>query len=391
MELPREWTSCSIKDIQSVEVQNGFSPQCVEYETARKSLSLGALTGFSLDLTQEKFISEKAELPLNSMLHKNDILVSRSNTKDKVGRAAVVLEDVVEYYYPDLMMRFQVDSQKADCRYVAMYLQSPMGRNYFMSHAAGTSTSMVKINKNVLESFPMVLPPLAEQKKIAETLSVWDSAIEKMEMLIENKEMLKKHVFFELTSSQQQSWEKHILSEFLIPGDKKPVSDTSAYKKITVKLHKKGIEFNQQTREMADTRPFYVRRKGELIIGKQNYFNGSIAIVDELYDGSICSNAIMSFKIKNVNSFFLYELLSDESYLHKHEMLANGTGQKELSEKDFLNFEIYVPSPKEQNRIAEILNIYEKELSLLKQQLVLYKKQKQGLMQKLLTGEWRVK
>lgn len=150
MELPREWTSCSIKDIQSVEVQNGFSPQCVEYETARKSLSLGALTGFSLDLTQEKFISEKAELPLNSMLHKNDILVSRSNTKDKVGRAAVVLEDVVEYYYPDLMMRFQVDSQKADCRYVAMYLQSPMGRNYFMSHAAGTSTVWSRLTRMFL-------------------------------------------------------------------------------------------------------------------------------------------------------------------------------------------------------------------------------------------------
>lgn len=257
--------------------------------------------------------------------------------------------------------------------------------------AVSNSGGQQNLSADLIKKFAVTLPPLAEQKKIAETLSVWDSAIEKMEKLIENKEMLKKHVFFELTSSQQQSWEKHILSEFLIPGDKKPVSDTSAYKKITVKLHKKGIEFNQQTREMADTRPFYVRRKGELIIGKQNYFNGSIAIVDELYDGSICSNAIMSFKIKNVNSFFLYELLSDESYLHKHEMLANGTGQKELSEKDFLNFEIYVPSPKEQNRIAEILNIYEKELSLLKQQLALYKKQKQGLMQKLLTGEWRVK
>lgn len=280
-----------------------------------------------------------------------------------------------------------LDENVAYANFVQYYLNANVEK---WRTFAASSRKDPNITSHDVENFQIILPPLAEQKKIAETLSVWDSAIEKMEKLIENKEMLKKHVFFELTSSQQQSWEKHILSEFLIPGDKKPVSDTSAYKKITVKLHKKGIEFNQQTREMADTRPFYVRRKGELIIGKQNYFNGSIAIVDELYDGSICSNAIMSFKIKNVNSFFLYELLSDESYLHKHEMLANGTGQKELSEKDFLNFEIYIPSPKEQNRIAEILNIYEKELSLLKQQLALYKKQKQGLMQKLLTGEWRV-
>lgn len=141
---------------------------------------------------------------------------------------------------------------------------------------------------------------------------------------------------------------------------------------------------------MADTRPFYIRNEGELIVGKQNFFNGSIAIVDKLHAGGICSNAIMSFEVNGINRFFLFEYLSDESYLRKHSMLANGTGQKELSEKDFLNFEVNVPSSNEQNEIAEILEVTEKELSLLNQQLALYKKQKQGLMQKLLTGEWRI-
>lgn len=84
--LPNGWIACKIKDIQTVEVQNGFSPMCVEYATRRKSLSLGALTGNSLDLTQEKFISEDCEMPSHSLLRKDDILVSRSNTKDKVGR-----------------------------------------------------------------------------------------------------------------------------------------------------------------------------------------------------------------------------------------------------------------------------------------------------------------
>lgn len=388
--LPNGWIACKIKDIQTVEVQNGFSPMCVEYATRRKSLSLGALTGNSLDLTQEKFISEDCEMPSHSLLRKDDILVSRSNTKDKVGRAAVVTDEISNYYYPDLIMRFQVDAQKADCRYVAMCLQSPAGRNYFMSHAAGTSTSMVKINKSVLESFPLCLPPPEEQKKIAETLSTWDSAIEKMEKLIECKEKQRREIAFKLIFFKQNLWENHLLSDFLTPGNKTPVKDTSRYKKITVKLHKKGLEFNQQTREMADTRPFYIRNEGELIVGKQNFFNGSIAIVDKLHAGGICSNAIMSFEVNGINRFFLFEYLSDESYLRKHSMLANGTGQKELSEKDFLNFEVNVPSSNEQNEIAEILEVTEKELSLLNQQLALYKKQKQGLMQKLLTGEWRI-
>ena len=182
--LPNGWKKVKIKEIKSVDIQNGFSPLCVDYETKRKSLSLGSLTGFSLDVSQQKNISENVMMPIHSLLKRNDILVSRSNTKDKVGRAAVVLDDLKGIYYPDLMMRFQVNEKIADCQFVVLCLQSPAGRRYFESCAAGTSTSMVKINKNVLESFPIMLPPLEEQEKIAATLSVWGSAIEKMEKLI---------------------------------------------------------------------------------------------------------------------------------------------------------------------------------------------------------------
>lgn len=383
MQLPNGWKETELESIAQIFDGTHQTPDYVEEGVPFVSVeNINDIWG------TDKFITQAAYDAYAAKPCCGDILMTRI-TAGVIGKTAVVESNKPLAYYVSLGL-IRCDKDVVDPYYLSQYIEGKSFKKELNKRIIHTAFPK-KINLNDIGKCVIAFPPLAEQKKIAETLSVWDSAIEKMEKLIENKEMLKKHVFFELTSSQQQSWEKHILSEFLIPGDKKPVSDTSAYKKITVKLHKKGIEFNQQTREMADTRPFYVRRKGELIIGKQNYFNGSIAIVDELYDGSICSNAIMSFKIKNVNSFFLYELLSDESYLHKHEMLANGTGQKELSEKDFLNFEIYVPSPKEQNRIAEILNIYEKELSLLKQQLALYKKQKQGLMQKLLTGEWRVK
>lgn len=379
MVLPREWTSCTIKDIQSVEVQNGFSPQCVEYETARKSLSLGALTGFSLDLTQEKFISEKAELPLNSMLHKNDILVSRSNTKDKVGRAAVVLEDVVEYYYPDLMMRFQVDSLKADCRYVAMYLQSPMGRNYFMSHAAGTSTSMVKINKNVLESFPMVLPPLAEQKKIAETLSVWDSAIEKMEKLIECKEKI----------------HAKLLNDCMHCADWKISSIES------VATVKKGIQLNGEN--MISNGSYYVMNGGVVPSGYTDEWNtpentvsiseggnscGFVAFNDEKFWAGGHCYTLIDVSPEVLPKFLFHYLKNKEKEIMK---LRVGSGLPNIQKDSITNFEFKYPTKKEQKNIVEILDSSQKELSLLKQQLALYKKQKQGLMQKLLTGEWRVK
>ena len=45
-----------------------------------------------------------------------------------------------------------------------------------------------------------------------------------------------------------------------------------------------------------------LRNENEIIIGKQNYFNGSIAKVTKEFNGCICSNAIMSFTtINDVN------------------------------------------------------------------------------------------
>ena len=53
--------------------------------------------------------------------------------------------------------------------------------------------------------------------------------------------------------------------------------------------------------------------------------------------------------------------------------------------------EIPLPSLEKQKQIAETLSTAQQEIDLLKHLAEKYKTQKQGLMQKLLTGEWRVK
>ena len=175
--------------------------------------------------------------------------------------------------------------------------------------------------------------------------------IETQSKIIDDLLTVKNGISNKLFKLQQIELSNHYLFEYLIEGDKTAV-DTSCYKKITVKLNNQGLAFSELNREMADTRPFYVRHKGELIIGKQNYFNGSIAIVTEQFDNCICSNAIMSFKIKGIYSDFLYYQISNNNYLNSQSYKANGTGQKELSEKEFLNFKIWCPQLEVQQKIV---------------------------------------
>ena len=383
-----------LKDIISTKIQNGYSPLCQEDFSGAWVLSLGALTGYSFDSSQIKAVSSSVKIPEEYRLKNNDILVSRSNTLDKVGRCGVFHGEIENCFYPDLMMRFRANESLVLTKYLETVLQSQFGRKYFQERAAGTSVSMMKINKKILEDFSFPLPSLNEQEKIIEITQIWDSAIEKTEKLISEKEKKLQWIiihYFE-NAEKNKNWIESKLSEFLKPGDKNPVENTANYRKITIKLHKNGIEYINSQRRMVDTRPFYIRRAGELIIGKQNYFNGSIALLEKDFDGAICSNAIMSFSIaKSINPDFLLEAISTKKYLREKSVYANRTGQKELSENVFLSFDVKLPSLKVQNEIMEIVNLQKSEISLLKKQLEQYKLQKQGLMQKLLTGEWRVK
>ena len=265
---------------------------------------------------------------------------------------------------------------------------------YLMSDGVHIEKLLFKTSDWMKRSLAM--PPLAEQKKIAEILSIQDKLIALKEKLIKEKKRQKKALMQHLLTGKKRvpdfsdTWRTSKLSNVLVEGSKIGVTDTSLYKKMTVKLAFKGLEFTKTDREMVDTRPFYIRNKNEIIIGKQNYFNGSVALVTDEFDGCICSNAIMSFSVKNADVKFILEYISQTDFMKKREMLANGTGQKELSEKDFLNFDILLPCIDEQKRIGAIASTCDSEILLLQKELDQEKQKKNALMQLLLTGIVRV-
>ena len=226
-------------------------------------------------------------------------------------------------------------------------------------------TKQQNLTAELIGNLEVEYPSIDEQEKIVNFLSLLDKKIELQKQKIEALKIYKKGLINKLLNSNDTlNWNHIKLNDILLPGSKEKVLDTSKFQKINIKLNLKGLFKNNSNREMADTRPFYIRNVNEIIIGKQNYFNGSIAIVTNDFDGCICSNAIMSFSIKNDNPKFIYYYISQPNYIKKRAFLANGTGQKELSEKEFLNFEIYLPSIEEQNYIVNILDFVESKFNI---------------------------
>lgn len=244
-----------------------------------------------------------------------------------------------------------------------------------------------KINKNV--------PQYEEQQKIGEFFSKLDRQIELEEQKLVKLEEQKKGYMQKIFSQELRfkdengenslNWSIKKLGDILIPGNKEKINNKNDYNRLTVGLHGKGVFHLEQDRKTKDTRPFYRRYEGELIIGKQNFFNGSIAIIPKEFNGYICSNAIMSYKFKhNTDSKYILEYLLQKDFLRKNEFLADGTGQKELSEKKFESIEILIPeSVEEQKKIGRFLSKLDECITKQSIKIESLKQRKQGLLQKM--------
>lgn len=201
--VPKGWKIVTLKDLLDGQIKNGYSPNATDSETGYWVLSLGALADEGINSSGIKPVLPEEKV-LQNLLKKDDFLVSRSNTPDKVGRSIRFKNEIENCSYPDLMMRFRIDDTKADKEFIEQQLKSSTVRAYFKNCAAGSSSTMVKINKGILEKTPIVVPPIKEQKKIAQVLFAWDKAIVATEKLLTNSQLQKKAMMQKLLTGKKR-------------------------------------------------------------------------------------------------------------------------------------------------------------------------------------------
>lgn len=251
------------------------------------------------------------------------------------------------------------------------------------------------LSAEIIKKIPLDLPPLEEQKKIATTLSVWDSAIEKMEKFIDAKESQKKSLITKLIvfSDDKNISEltKIKLSDIFDEVCEKNRPDEDVLTIIqgvgTVLRTDSGREIIYDKNSLSNYK--YVK-KGDFIIHLRSFESG-LEVANQ--DGIVSpAYIILRPKIK-VSTVYLYSLLHTNEFINRTIAPAvEGARDGRSVKYDVLkNQTITLPNLSEQQSVARLLLKADEELSLLKQQLENYKKQKQGLMQKLLTGQWRVK
>jgi len=121
-------------------------------------------------------------------IKKNDILFAGSGeTLDEIGKCVAYTKDMEAYAGGDIVI---FGPNGIDSNYLSYSLNSELIAIH--KRKLGQGHSVVHIYSSGLKTLHAPLPPLPEQKKIAEILSTWESAIEQTRKLIDAKKRRKK-------------------------------------------------------------------------------------------------------------------------------------------------------------------------------------------------------
>ncbi|MBK1731456.1 restriction endonuclease subunit S [Thiococcus pfennigii] len=379
--------------------RNGYSPVCPELPTGKWVLGLSALDGRGLDLSEPKPAPANDPLVDKFMLRPGDFLISRSNTFEKVGRVGVFRGGLENCSYPDLMMRFRPDSSKVHPLYLETYLKCDAAIKFIRQHATGTSGSMKKINQATVESIPVVVPSLERQKKIAELLLDWFGAIQKTEQLIAAKERHYSHELSRLISRGQHP-HGHIgtFTEEVSARYRGSAWRTAALSDIATIW--KGQQLNKDS--MVEDGAYYALNGGIKPSGRTTEWNceadtitiseggNSCGFVSYNSEPFWCGGHCYALKklAKGVDAHYLFHYLKGRQA--RVMALRVGSGLPNIQKSDIEAFPVVLPDLATQTAIASYLNALREEIDLLGQSVAALKTQKRGLMQKLLTGQWRL-
>ena len=168
-DVPEHWAVTKIKRLVAT-FEQGWSPQCegfpVETDQEWGVLKVGCVNGGTFKPEENKTLPPELE-PIPSLgIAKGDLLISRANTRELVGGAAVAKQDHTNLLLCDKLYRLRFSPTVCAPVFIAMYLGTGMARGQIELAATGASSSMVNISQSTILELEFALPGIQEQQTI---------------------------------------------------------------------------------------------------------------------------------------------------------------------------------------------------------------------------------
>ena len=360
-------------------------------------LKMNNLQDGKVQIEDLDYINLEVEECEKYLLKRNDLLVNRTNSYELVGKTAL-FELPGEYVFASYLVRFRLNEDIACPNYVNYYFNSHRGK-YLLQVLATKGVSQANINPTILKGqFFIPLPPLPEQRKIAQILATWDEAIALTERRIEAARQRKKGLMQRLLTGrvrfpefEGEEWQEIQLGKVFTERREQsheglPLLSVTADEGI---IHRD--ELDRRDTSSADKSKYLRVHKGDIVYNTMRMWQGRSGVSS--LEG-IVSPAYTVCKPKpSVDSDFVGYLFQLPSVVYLFRRYSQGlvSDTWNLKFKHFAGIRVRIPKIEEQRCIAAVLQACDREIELLIQKRDALQRQKKGLMQQLLRGRVRVK
>jgi type I restriction enzyme S subunit len=391
--IPKDWKVKSISEVASIQ-RGKFTPRPrnnpIYYngnipfvQTGDITRAKGKINTFSQTLNEQG-------LAVSKLFNKGTILMTIAAN---IGYSGVLEIDMA---CPDSLMGIDGNYNMNNnfLNYYFMYKREDIEN-------LSTSGAQKNLNIELFSPFKIPLPPLPEQKAIAEVLSDMDNLITALERQIEKKRLVKQGAMQRLLTAGED-WEVRTLGEVCWfqegPGLRNWQFTRKGIKVINITNLVKGYLDLSKTYRHISYEEFQKMYKhfeideGDIVMASSGNSYSKVAVVRKEDLRLLMNTSVIRFKpLEGLNYYYLLIFLRSNFFKNQIDLLITGGAQPNFGPFHLNKVKILLPPTlEEQTRIATILSDMDGAIAGLEKQLEKYRAVKVGLMQELLSGRKRL-
>ena len=394
------WREYKLDDVAQFYKGKGISKNDVSDKGKTPCIRYGELYTHYKEIIRK--IKSFTNLPIKELFlsEANDVIIpSSGETREDISTASCVLYDNIAIGGDINVIRTINDGV-----FLSYYLNN--AKKHDIAKIA-QGISIIHLYNEQLRNLSIELPCLKEQQKIADCLSSIDSYISSINEKIEQLKAHKKSFMQKLFPQNGKTVPEYRFPEFKSAGVWKEIKFGDVFSRITKRntpncqnvltiSAQYGLvsqyDYFHKNIAASDVSNYYLIQKGDFAYNKsrsQGYPFGAIRSL-RLYDEGVVSTLYICFRIKGdkysvdfFDHYFETELINVEIGKIAQEGARNH-GLLNISSDDFFNkIVLLIPSPSEQQKIAECLSSIDKAIIYYSQKASLLEQQKKGLIQQL--------
>lgn len=196
-----DWPTVQLQDVAVVRTGVAKGKKGLKEPAELPYLRVANVQDGHIDLTEVKTIAVEAAQVERYALKPGDVLMTEGGDFDKLGRGDVWEGHVSPCLHQNHVFAVRPTPSKLNSYYLAALAASDYGRQYFLSCAKRT-TNLASINSSQLKTFPVLLPPLDEQVRIADIVAAANARIETLSTKKAHYQTLKRGLMQKLLTGE---------------------------------------------------------------------------------------------------------------------------------------------------------------------------------------------